>query len=35
VAFFWFPIGAGRHRRPRWVYDPRRAAERDDIDTFV
>ena len=35
VAFFWFPIGVGRHRRPRWVYDPRRAAERDDVDTFV
>jgi hypothetical protein len=34
VAFFWFPIGAGRHRRPRWVYDPR-AAARDDVDTFV
>jgi hypothetical protein len=31
VAFFWFPIGAGRHRRPRWVYDPRRDAESEDI----
>jgi hypothetical protein len=35
VAFFWFPIGAGRHRRSRWVYDPRRDDERDDIDTLV
>jgi hypothetical protein len=35
VAFFWFPIGAGRHRRPRWVYDPRRHTEPDDVDTFV
>jgi len=35
VAFFWFPIGAARRHRPRWVYDPRRDTERDDVDTFV
>jgi hypothetical protein len=35
VAFFWFPMGAARHRRSRWVYDPRRDAESEDISTFV
>jgi hypothetical protein len=35
VAFFWFPMGAARHRRPRWDYGPRRDAESEDISTFV
>ena len=35
VAFFWFPMGAARHRRPRWAYDPRRDIDADDVDTFV
>jgi hypothetical protein len=34
-AFFWFPIGARRHRRPRWTYDQPDRTDREDVTTYV
>ena len=35
VAFFWFRIGGGHHRRARWGYDRPEPTKAEDITTYV